>query len=200
MNANIATPVSFSLDRAISFARDAVLGHAAAKASNVGLSEQLWAGLRDVRSVKFADDFRDSFDSWVDAERDATGEGCKTRRQVAERVAGWKKGSPLSTRLSECRRIVAGVEKITDEQRAQVWACDSLSAALKVLRGFAPKEPTKVAEPSVVLDAPCIVEANADEGESILADMAAWLDAADDGAKWDILAKLDALVSSHMGK
>lgn len=192
--------VSFSLDRAISFARDAVLGHAAAKASNVGLSEQLWAGLRDVRTVKFADDFRDSFDEWISAEMEATGEGCKSRKQVAERVSGWKKGSPLSTRLSECRRIVAGVEKIADEQRAQVWACDSLSAALKVLRGFAPpKEPTNAA-PSVVLDAPLIVEANESEGESILADMAAWLDAADDGAKWDILAKLDALVSSHMGK
>ena len=103
MNTNIAAPVSFSLDRAISFARDAIIGHAAVKANAPGLSEQLWAGLREARSDKFCDSMRDSFDAYVGELSEASGKGSERSREMAKRLSGWKKGSPLAQRLSECR-------------------------------------------------------------------------------------------------
>ena len=120
MNAtNIATPVSFSLDRAISFARDAIIGHAAVKANAPGLSEQLWAGLREARSDKFCDSMRDSFDAYVAELAEASGKGSERNKEMAKRLSGWKKGSPLAQRLSECRKI-AGFCKDNEDRAGEV--------------------------------------------------------------------------------
>ena len=193
MNAtNIATPVSFSLDRAISFARDAIIGHAAVKANAPGLSEQLWAGLREARSDKFCDSMRDSFDAYVAELAEASGKGSERNKEMAKRLSGWKNGSPLAQRLSECRKI-AGFCKDNEDRAGEVWALDSLSAALKLVRAAvkASKAPDgEPGEPSVA-----VVVADADAGAAILADLRAYLEAANESDRLAVLVELESIVN-----
>lgn len=195
MNANstnIATPVSFSLDRAISFARDAIIGHAAVKANAPGLSEQLWAGLREARSDKFCDSMRDSFDAYVSELAEASGKGSERSREMAKRLSGWKKGSPLAQRLSECRKI-AGFCKDNEARAGEIWALDSLSAALKLVRAAvkASKAPDgEPGEPSVA-----VVVADADAGAAILADLRAYLAVANESDRLAVLVELESIVN-----
>ena len=196
MNAsnNIATPVSFSLDRAISFARDAIIGHAAVKANAPGLSEQLWAGLREARSDKFCDSMRDSFDAYIGELSEASGKGSERSREMAKRMSGWKKGSPLAQRLSECRKI-AGFCKDNEDRAGEVWALDSLSAALKLVRAAvkaskAPDSEGEPGEPSVA-----VVVADADVGAAILADLRAYLEAANESDRLAVLVELESIVN-----
>jgi len=193
MDTNIATPVSFSLDRAISFARDAIIGHAAVKANAPGLSEQLWAGLREARSDKFCDSMRDSFDSYVSELSEASGKGSERSKEMAKRLSGWKKGSPLAQRLSECRKI-AGFCK-DNEDAGGIWALDSLSAALKLVRAAmkaskAPASEGEPGEPSV-----SVVVADTDAGEAILADLRAYLAAASEADRLAVLVELESIVN-----
>ena len=195
MNANstnIAAPVSFSLDRAISFARDAIIGHAAVKANAPGLSEQLWAGLREARSDKFCDSMRDSFDAYIGELSEASGKGSERSREMAKRLSGWKKGSPLAQRLSECRKI-AGFCKDNEDRAGEVWALDSLSAALKLVRAAvkASKAPASEGEPGE----PSVVVADADAGAAILADLRAYLEAANESDRLAVLVELESIVN-----
>lgn len=195
MNTNIAAPVSFSLDRAISFARDAIIGHAAVKANAPGLSEQLWAGLREARSDKFCDEMRDSFDAYVGELAEASGKGSERSREMAKRLSGWKKGSPLAQRLSECRKI-AGFCKDNEDRAGEVWALDSLSAALKLVRAAvkASKAPASggdgEGEPSGA-----VVVADTDAGAAILADLRAYLAAAGESDRLAVLVELESIVN-----
>ena len=194
MNANIATPVSFSLDRAISFARDAIIGHAAVRANAPGLSEQLWAGLREDRSDKFCDSMRDSFDTYVVELAEASGKGSERSKEMAKRLSGWKKGSPLAQRLSECRKI-AGFCKDNEDHAGGIWALDSLSAALKLVRAAmkaskAPASEGEPGEPSV-----SVVVADTDAGEAILADLRAYLEAANESDRLAVLVELESIVN-----
>lgn len=193
MNAstNIATPVSFSLDRAISFARDAIIGHAAVKANAPGLSEQLWAGLREARSDAFCDSMRDSFDAYIVELSEASGKGSERNKDMAKRLSGWKKGSPLAQRLSECRKI-AGFCKDNEARAGEIWALDSLSAALKLVRA-AVKEAKAPAsggegEPSVAV-------ADTDAGVAILADLRAYLAAANETDRLAVLVELESIIN-----
>ena len=189
---NTATPVSFSLDRAISFARDAIIGHAAVKANAPGLSEQLWAGLREARSDKFCDSMRDSFDAYIGELSEASWKGSERSREMAKRLSGWKKGSPLAQRLSECRKI-AGFCKDNEDRAGEVWALDSLSAALKLVRAAvkASKAPDgEPGEPSVA-----VVVADADAGAAILADLRAYLEAANESDRLAVLVELESIVN-----
>lgn len=196
MNAsnNLATPVSFSLDRAISFARDAIIGHAAVKANAPGLSEQLWAGLREARSDKFCDSMRDSFDAYIGELSEASGKGSERLREMAKRLSGWKKGSPLAQRLSECRKI-AGFCKDNEDRAGEVWALDSLSAALKLVRSAvkASKAPASDGEPGATVLA--VVVADADAGAAILADLRAYLAAASEADRLAVLVELESIVN-----
>ena len=178
---NIAASVSFSLDRAISFARDAIIGHAAVKANAPGLSEQLWAGLREARSDKFCDSMRDSFDAYIGELSEASGKGSERSREMAKRLSGWKKGSPLAQRLSECRKI-AGFCKDNEDRAGEVWALDSLSAALKLVRAAvkASKAPASDGEPDedtikLAGRMAIVVEADTEAGAAILLDLLNWL-------------------------
>jgi len=195
MNTNIAAPVSFSLDRAISFARDAIIGHAAVKANAPGLSEQLWAGLREARSDKFCDSMRDSFDAYVSELAEASGKGSERSKEMAKRLSGWKKGSPLAQRLSECRKI-AGFCKDNEDRAGEVWALDSLSAALKLVRAAvkeakAPASDGEPGEPSVV-----VVVADADAGDAILLDLLNWLAVASVEDRLYMVTELEKITGS----
>ena len=197
MNANAANiaPVSFSLDRAISFARDAIIGHAAVKANAPGLSEQLWAGLREARSDKFCDSMRDSFDAYVSELAEASGKGSERSREMAKRLSGWKKGSPLAQRLSECRKI-AGFCKDNEDRAGEVWALDSLSAALKLVRAAvkaskAPASEGEPGEPSV-----SVVVADTDAGDAILLDLLNWLAAASVEDRLYMVTELEKITGS----
>lgn len=197
MNAtNIATPVSFSLDRAISFARDAIIGHAAVKANAPGLSEQLWAGLRETRSDSFCDSMRDSFDAYIVELSEASGKGSERNKETAKRLSGWKKGSPLAQRLSECRKI-AGFCKDHEDRAGEIWALDSLSAALKLVRA-AVKEAKAPAtggdgegEPSVA-----VVVADTASGDAILLDLLNWLAAASVADRLYMVTELEKITGS----
>ena len=191
---NIATPVSFSLDRAISFARDAIIGHAAVKASAPGLSEQLWAGLREARSDKFCDSMRDSFDAYIGELSEASGKGSERSKEMAKRLSGWKKGSPLAQRLSECRKI-AGFCKDNEDRAGEVWALDSLSAALKLVRSAVKEAKAPDVAPPVVAVTRAVVEANADEGAAILLDLRAYLEAANESDRLAVLVELESIVN-----
>ena len=196
MNAsnNIATPVSFSLDRAISFARDAIIGHQAVRANAPGLSEQLWAGLREARSDKFCDSMRDSFDAYVSELAEASGKGSERSKEMAKRLSGWKKGSPLAQRLSECRKI-AGFCKDHEDRAGEVWALDSLSAALKLVRSAVKEAKAPDVAPPVVAVTRAVVEANADEGAELLADLRAYLAAANESDRLAVLVELESIVN-----
>ena len=202
MNAtNIATSVSFSLDRAISFARDAIIGHAAVKANAPGLSEQLWAGLREARSDKFCDSMRDSFDAYIGELSEASGKGSERSREMAKRLSGWKKGSPLAQRLSECRKI-AGFCKDNESRAGEVWALDSLSAALRLVRAAvkeakAPASEGEPGEDTIKLAGrmAVVVEADTDAGDAILADLRAYLAAASESDRLAVLVELESIVN-----
>lgn len=189
---NIAAPVSFSLDRAISFARDAIIGHAAVKANAPGLSEQLWAGLREARSDKFCDSMRDSFDAYIVELAEASGKGSERNKEMAKRLSGWKKGSPLAQRLSECRKI-AGFCKDNEDRAGEVWALDSLSAALKLVRAAVKEAKAPASEPGEPSVA--VVVADTDAGEAIIADLRAYLAAASESDRLAVLVELESIVN-----
>lgn len=185
---NIASPVSFSLDRLCAFARDAIIGHGMAKSASGGLSEQLWAGLRESRKVAFCDDMRDSFDGYIMSLRDS---GKRADKLEADKLADWKKGSPLAQRISECRRVLKAVDADTSIASA-VWSCDSLHAALKAIK------PAKVEAPK---PEPTIVEkdvetvADSTAGADILADLRAYLAAASEDDRLAMLCDLEAIIT-----
>lgn len=201
MNATNISPVSFSLDRAISFARDAIIGHAAVKANAPGLSEQLWAGLREDRSDKFCDAMRDAFDAYIGELSEASGKGSERSREMAKRLSGWKKGSPLAQRLSECRKI-AGFCKDNEDRAGEVWALDSLSAALKLVRAAVKeaKAPASDGEPDedtikLAGRMAVVVEADTEAGAAILADLRAYLEAANESDRLAVLVELESIVN-----
>ena len=167
-NANIADNITFSKDQLFAFARDAIIGHGMLGANAPGMSEQLWAGLKDSRKPAFADDIRDSFDEYV------TGLG---KSAVAKKLAGWKKGSPLSARLSNCRKIAEWTTANPD-RASEVYALESLKLAYafvnKAKKGDA--APTGGdGDPAETVPATVEVEANADSGDAILIDLLEWL-------------------------
>ena len=196
MNANnIATPVSFSLDRFCAFARDAVLGDQMLKGAREGLSEQLWAGLI-ANPRTFPDDARDSFDGFVLSLLDAK-KGSK-ERLVGEKLEAWKKGSPLAARLSECRKVAKWAGD-NEAHAAALWASGSLSAALKFIKAHtAPKSATGgdgEGEP-VHVAVPVAVEANATEGADLLADIRAYLASASEADRHALLIELESIVTN----
>lgn len=185
---NSASPVSFSLDRLCAFARDAIIGHGMAKSASGGLSEQLWAGLRESRKVAFCDDMRDSFDGYIMSLRDS---GKKADKLEADKLADWKKGSPLAQRISECRRVLKAVD--ADASLASVvWACDSLHAALKAIKPTK-AEPAKP-EPTIV-EKPEETVADSMAGADILADLRAYLAAASEEDRLSVICALDDIIN-----
>lgn len=196
MNAsnNVASPVSFSLDRFCAFARDAVLGDQMLKGAREGLSEQLWAGL--IASPKtFPDDARDSFDGFVLSLLDAK-KGSK-ERLVGEKLEAWKKGSPLAARLSECRKVAKWAGD-NESHAAALWASGSLSAALKFIKTHTAPKATKgdgEGEP-VHVAVPVAVEANATEGADLLADIRAYLASASEADRLALLIELESIVTN----
>ncbi len=192
MNANnIATPVSFSLDRLCAFARDAIMGDQMLKGSREGLSEQLWAGLV-ANPAKFPADARDSFDGFVLSLLDAK-KGSK-ERLVGEKLEAWKKGSPLAARLSECRKVAKWAGD-NEAHAASVWASGSLSAALKFIKTHTtPKAAT--GGDGVHVAVPVEVEATATEGADLLADIRAYLASASEEDRLALLIELESIVTN----
>lgn len=193
MNAsnNIAAPVSFSLDRFCAFARDAVLGDAMVKGSREGLSEQLWAGLCANPST-FPADARDSFDGYVLSLADD-----RKTKDLSKKLSNWKKGSPLATRLSECRKV-ADFAASNEAHASAVWACESLSAALKLVKSLTPAKAPKAPKggDGDTVPAEITLEATAEgAGSAILADLRAFLAVASPEDKLAILCELDAITS-----
>lgn len=190
MSTNIADNVVFSKDQLFAFARDAIVGHGMLGANAPGMSEQLWAGLKDSRKPAFADDIRDSFDEYV------TGLG---KSAVAKKLAGWKKGSPLSARLSNCRKI-AEFTVANPDRAAEVYALESLKVAYAFVnkakrdaKGDA--APAGDGEPAGMVPATVEVEANADAGAAILADLRAYLSAASEADRLAVLCELESIVN-----
>lgn len=190
MGNNIADNIVFSKDQLFAFARDAIVGHGMLGANAPGMSEQLWAGLKDSRKPTFADDIRDSFDEYV------TGLG---KSAVAKKLAGWKKGSPLSARLSNCRKI-AEFTVANPDKASEVYALESLKVAYAFVnkakrdaKGDA--APAGDDEPAGVVPATIEVEANADAGAAILADLRAYLAAASEADRLAVLCELESIVN-----
>ena len=166
MNANIADNVVFSKDQLYAFAKDAIIGHGMLGANAPGMSEQLWAGLKDSRKPAFADDIRDSFDEYV------AGLG---KSAVAKKLSGWKKGSPLSARLSNCRKI-AEFTVANPDKAPEVYALESLKAAYAFVNKARKdaKAPASGDDTAETVPATVEVEANADSGDAILIDLLEW--------------------------
>lgn len=188
MNANIADNVVFSKDQLFAFAKDAIIGHGMLGANAPGMSEQLWAGLKDSRKPTFADDIRDSFDEYV------TGLG---KSAVAKKLAGWKKGSPLSARLSNCRKI-AEFTVANPDRATEVYALESLKLAYafvnKAKKADKPA-PTGTAGDGDPSESIVEVEANADAGAAILADLRAYLAAASEADRLAVLCELESIIN-----
>lgn len=187
MNVNIADNVVFSKDQLFAFARDAIVGHGMLGANAPGMSEQLWAGLKDSRKPAFADDIRDAFDEYV------TGLG---KSAVAKKLAGWKKGSPLSARLSNCRKV-AEFTVANPDKASEVYALESLKLAYafvnkarKAAKVHASGDDTAETVPATIE-----VEANADAGAAILADLRAYLSAASEADRLAVLCELESIVN-----
>lgn len=195
MNAsnNIASSVSFSLDRFCAFARDAVLGDQMVKGSREGLSEQLWVGLC-ANPASFPTDARDSFDGYVLSLADD-----RKTRELAKKLEGWKKGSPLATRLSECRKV-SEFAASNEAHASAIWACESLSAALKLVKSSTPAKAKSAkgdgeGEP-IHVAVPVAVEANATEGADLLADIRAYLASASEADRLALLIELESIVTN----
>lgn len=191
MNAsnNIATPVSFSLDRFCAFARDAVLGDVMVKGSREGLSEQLWAGLV-ANPGSFPADARDSFDGYVLSLADD-----RKTRELAKKMEGWKKGSPLATRLSECRKV-ADFASTNEAHASAVWACESLSAALKLVKSLTPAKAKSAKGEGDTVPAEITMEATAEvAGAAIIADLKAFLAVASEEDRLAVLCELESIVT-----
>ena len=189
---NASNNISFSLDRLTAFADDANLAHHAKRRNDEGISEQVWVGLvsADNRAA-FADSVRDAYDEHV-----ATLAESKSakERQRADILKGWKKGFPLAQRLSSCRKIVAFCAD-NQEAAGQVWAKETLGAALsfvnKALKeAKAPASDGEPGEPSVA-----VVVADADAGAAILADLRAYLEAANESDRLAVLVELESIVN-----
>ncbi len=189
MNANIADNVVFSKDQLFAFARDAIVGHGMLGANAPGMSEQLWAGLKDSRKPAFADDVRDSFDEYV------TSLG---KSAVAKKLAEWKKGSPLSARLSNCRKV-AEWTTANPERAVEVYALESLKVAYafvnKAKKDEKPASTAGDGAPAETVPATIEVEANADAGAAILADLRAYLAAASEADRLAVLCELESIVN-----
>lgn len=188
MNGNIADNVVFSKDQLFSFARDAIIGHGLLGANAPGMSEQLWAGLKDSRKPAFADDVRDSFDAWVEEQP----------KSVAKKLAGWKKGSPLSARLSNCRKI-AEFTVANPDKASEVYALESLKLAYafvnKAKKDEKPASTAGDGAQAETVPATIEVEANADAGAAILADLRAYLAAASEADRLAVLCELESIVN-----
>jgi hypothetical protein len=156
-------------------------------ASAPGLSEQLWAGLRadGARSEAFADDVRDAFDAHVE-----------TRAPMMRRkLAGWKKGSPLAARLSECR-TVAKHAKDNPESAGAIWAMDTLKLAVKFVRdAVKASKPAKAPKSDgETVPAEIVIEADTTAGAAIIADLRAYLAAASEEDRLAVLVELEGIV------
>lgn len=186
---NTADNVVFSKDQLFSFARDAIIGHGLLGANAPGMSEQLWAGLKDSRKPAFADDIRDSFDEYV------TGLG---KSAVAKKLAGWKKGSPLSARLSNCRKI-AEFTVANPDKASEVYALESLKLAYafvnKAKRDTKGDATATGGEGDSSAPAEIVVEADADAAAAILADVRAYLAAASEADRLAMLCELESIVN-----
>lgn len=189
MNANIADNVVFSKDQLFAFAKDAIIGHGMLGANAPGMSEQLWAGLKDSRKPTFADDIRDSFDEYV------TGLG---KSAVAKKLAGWKKGSPLSARLSNCRKI-AEFTVANPDKASEVYALESLKVAYafvnKAKRDTQGGATATGGEGDSSAPAESVVEADADAGAAIIADLRAYLAAASEADRLAVLCELESIIN-----
>lgn len=193
---NIADNNVFSKDQTFTFADAAIVGHGMALANGAGLATQLWAGLKDSRSVAFADGIRDDYDIY----NEFRAKGTPKERQLAAKVADWKKGSPLSTRLSECRTVAKWTEA-NAERAAEVYAHDNLKTALKFVRDAikaekAANSPEGDSDPAETVPATITVEANADAGAAILADIRAYLAAASEEDRLALLCELESIVAA----
>ena len=192
---NIAENITFSKDQCFTFADSAIVGHGMALANGAGLATQLWAGLRDARSVKFADDIRDSYDEYNELRKNSKS---SKERDLAAKVTDWKKGSPLAARLSECRTIAKWTEA-NAERASEVYAHDNLKAALKFVRDAIKAEKASTAstgDSAESVPATITVEANADAGAAILADVRAYLAAASEEDRLALLCELEGIVTA----
>ncbi len=185
---NTADNVVFSKDQLFSFARDAIIGHGLLGANAPGMSEQLWAGLKDSRKPAFADDIRDSFDEYVAGMKGVT----------AKKLSAWKQGSPLSARLSNCRKV-AEWTTANPERAVEVYALESLKVAYAfVNKAKKDEKPASTAGDGAQAEtAPATieVEANADAGAAILADLRAYLAAASEADRLAVLCELESIVN-----
>lgn len=185
---NTADNVVFSKDQLFSFARDAIIGHGMLGANAPGMSEQLWAGLKDSRKPAFADDVRDSFDAWVEEQP----------KSVAKKLAGWKKGSPLSARLSNCRKV-AEFTVANPDKASEVYALESLKLAYafvnKAKRDTKGDATATGGEGDSSAPAEIVVEADADAAVAILADVRAYLAAASEADRLAMLCELESIIN-----
>lgn len=129
MNANTNTNTNaagFSSDRFCAFARDAIIASGIVKTAGAGLSEQVWIRTRNERNELAVTQMRETFALWLAEQAPA----------VRAKCAKWRTSSPLAARLSECAKVIRFASE-TPERAAEVYACDSLSAALKLVRAAA---------------------------------------------------------------
>lgn len=136
MNANIATNQTFSLDQFTASARDAIIAGGALKSAGACLSAQVWARTRTERNPLCVVGMREQFSTWLVGQSKPVQRACKD----------WRKSSPLATRLSECAKVITFADA-NPEQAGAVYACDALTAALKIVRA-ADKAAKASAEPT----------------------------------------------------
>lgn len=132
-------------------------------------------------------DVRDSFDAWR----------VEQPKKVAAPLADWKKRSPLASRLSNCRAIAEWTTANPDSA-SDVYSLDSLKLAYafvnKAKKGDKPASTgtTGDGDPSESI---VEVEANADAGAAILADLRAYLAAASEADRLAVLCELESIVN-----
>lgn len=136
MNANITTNQTFSLDQFVNSARDAIVAGGALKSAGACLSAQVWARTKAERNALCVTGMREQFSVWLASQSKPVQRACKD----------WRKSSPLATRLSECSKVISFCDA-NPEQAASVYACDALTAALKIVRA-ADKAAKASAEPT----------------------------------------------------